>query len=231
MDDVRAGKINSHKELADRINTEVYYQSDHFTTLSDGRHYQAVSIKRLSSGSFPATDAPLEIRFTAGQKDFRLVLLMYRLMLKRIAYLKKRGRFSNLRRDFPTSPAQMGLEQRLSRFYVWVTEMGEDFETYRPLILDSDTANEDLDFFVTGEFDPFWVPDWSNAWAMITIARYIPDLEISQWVRSRMAEILSDLKTPSQIREELVKKIRERQTRNDIPAENKQLLTDWLAAF
>ena len=225
MDKVKDGSVASHKELATVVNTFVYYKTRSFNERStSGRHYQAVSVKRLERESFPINDAPVELRYNIGRRTFGQTLLAYDLILRRVAYLNRRSEFSNLQREPFVRAENMSPSEKISRFYIFVGEMGEDFSRYRELIANPSIAAATLDAFTRGEFD------WTKERTMAEVVRYLPDLETSAWVRRRMHAALSDPQIPAPAREQLVRAIEERRSRSDIPVENKKVLDRWWGA-
>ena len=136
LKEIEFDEIVDFEGFAKAINYRVYYRSKDFRKKSSGRHYQGFSLKRLLSDVFQVEDLPLEIRFTASRPNFQMVILNYELILKRIQFLKK-SEFKNImlyHKIDPNFDLEMSNSEQLSRFFIYVTEMGEDFNRYKPLI-------------------------------------------------------------------------------------------------
>lgn len=219
MDDVKSGKVFTLTDFASRINEGVYYRSMELLTATAGAHYQGVSIKRLNNYLFPTYDQPLEIRWAAGQPTFRRVMLMYEFYLKRIEYLQRTPEFANLQRRLYAKPLQMTAPEKLTRFYIYVQEMGADFDVYKELIDSKRIASAKLDPIVTNEFD------WTKRDAFARLVRYLPDVETSEWVQKRFQEIVADPNLPPDIKTRIQAAFKAQMQRPDInPANFKSLL-------
>lgn len=221
MDDVSAGKVDSVRRLADRVNNEVYYRSGEDLSRAAGRHYQGVSVKRLSTPEFQTQDQPVEIRWAAGQPTFQRVLLIYKLYTQRIAYLKARGDMSNYQRQLFKNPIGMTAPEKLTRFFIFVNEMGGDFNEYKELISAKRIAQATLDPIASGAFD------WNKRDTFSRLVRYLPDVETSDWVRERFSTILADAATPDDIKERLRSAFIEQVTRADISMGNRRAMVEF----
>ncbi len=204
MEDVMSGSIHDIHTLTHQLLKNVYYQ----TTVSNpyheysGDHYQAVSVKRLRK-LFPGIhDVPIELRYTAARKDFKTVLLNYELQLKRIQFVLNRKQ--QLSRDLVrrikkvnASDIAMSASEKLSRFYIFVTEMGASFDRYRPLIFDPAISEARLDAFVTGEVN------FNDASSVQEVYRYLGDVATSELVRKKMLELYKSPMAPKEFKEHI----------------------------
>jgi len=208
LDDVQSGRITEIADLAERINLDVYFQTTEFNRSEHtARHYQQVSVKRISHKALRDADAPFEVRNTSARRTFKLVLLNYELIIKRIEYLKKHPELLAARKELGQEVLAMTPKEKLSRFAIFLSEMGLDLDRYRPLISDPDIANTRVDSFVSGQIRPQVAESFNE------VARYIPDLNTSPWVRKQMRLILQDPNATADFRNRLLALISAAQTK------------------
>lgn len=150
IQNIKDNKIFGINAFLKQMMDKVYYQAGPYNQHSElvGDHYQAVNIDRLRQHYPGFNDQPIELRFTSSKPDFKSVLLTYELLLKRIVYLTKNRSLDQLRHIEKIDPRMaitMSASEKLTRFYVFVTEMGGNFDRYRPLIYDPIIVNAPLD--------------------------------------------------------------------------------------
>jgi hypothetical protein len=207
-------------DFARALNRQVYYRSRDWKDPASGKHYQAVSIKRLEKFNFEYEDAPVELRYAAGKVTLADSLKLYQLMIKRIQYLNERQESKIIVRDRFLFSENMTHSELLSRFALFLNEMGEKLEDHRNLIANKAIANAKLDSFLGPR-------DWKDRKTIWEITSYLPDLDISSWARSRFKEILNDSSTPKESQVELLNHFRKHLVRKALPAENKEILSEY----
>jgi hypothetical protein len=91
----------------------------------------------------------------------------------------------------------MSASEKLSRFYIFVTEMGASFDRYRRLIFDPAIAEARLDAFVTGEVN------FNDPSSVQEVYRYLGDVATSEWVRKKMLELYKSPMAPKEFKEHI----------------------------
>jgi hypothetical protein len=132
---VNEGAVKTADVVIRLINYKVYTSSPNHKDEEDssGRHFQAFGLKQLLKDEFRHHDMPFELRAVRQQLQASDYALVSELMEKRLDYLKKQE--GPIRYE----PKEISPDESLSsmlaaNFYVYASEMGEDWEKYRTLL-------------------------------------------------------------------------------------------------
>lgn len=137
IDDVNSGQIKTADEATWRINHEVYtfspgHEKDIDPTRSY-RHYQAFGLKQMLTDEFKKHDMPFEFRRIRQDSDASQYPLLAKLMEKRLAFTN--GQKNKLLFDRAGAISRKDdLSSISTEFYVYTTEMGENWKDYESLV-------------------------------------------------------------------------------------------------
>jgi hypothetical protein len=174
--DVRDGKVSSVAEGARRIQTEIYTWTPEDLP-QNAYHYQAVGLKKLNKASFPATDAPFEIRAMFPQASEDDFILIGEMIERRIQFLKNQpGQLTYL--NIPIPEDGLGYQRIVDVYYKYITEMGLDWDRYRNLMY-HDMKDVEPGDFVRGHIT------WDAEYAQ-SLIEFVPYLQTSKWVREKI---------------------------------------------
>ncbi len=156
----------------------------------ESQHNQAITVEdfeKFSRKQFAdKIDLPMEIRPIFAQESIEQFILQIELFELRNNFLAGRGyplKFLNLKKN------RFSKSELVSRFYVYVTEAGGDFEHFKPLLHKSLRNIAPDKFVLTGHLDLKRSEDLKLA------KLHAPYIATSSWVRERFLKLFSDLES------------------------------------
>lgn len=178
IDDFYAGKFASIGQLAESITKRVYTKS-HIKEWGAPFHYQAVGLKYVTESNLRSQDRPIELRAIRGQRSAEDFIMVAELIEARIKYMKslKGPIFYNNTDRKLFSPIEFR-----TRFYIFVSESGLDFERYRPL----------LGEYKNGELADFLNPKTSIKRRLSSLLDYADLIPLSPWLQKYAHQLLAD---------------------------------------
>ena len=142
------------RTLAAKITSLVYTRSYDLSWGGAG-HYQAIGLKYIAHSSeyaLASNDKPFELRAIWAQHNMGDFIKLAQLFEARIAYLK------TLKTPIvysKTSRTKFSNTEKVTRFYIYVTECGLKFEDYKSLLA-PELQNVRLDAFLNPSASPKW---------------------------------------------------------------------------
>lgn len=175
---VKNRKIKTISALVAHIQKHVYTWTP---TFEGSHHYQAVGLKRIGQYDFATQDKPLELRAIRTQESIEEFELLAELFEARMEYLKTHDHplfyLAKNTRDFTE-------EQLASRFFVYVKEMGLDWEKFSPL--GNFSKSIVVDNFVVGNVQ------WDSPRYAALVREYAIDALSSPYIESKLSLALQD---------------------------------------
>ena len=191
------GKKYSLQEIGDGINFDIHTSSPmHSFNASDGRHYQAMSVKKLIGLDKKEADQPVEIRPVRQPSTAREYTLMTQLHEKRIEHLK--GMTDPIvYTERAVSSADSDVRVGAAHAYSYVEEIGEDWKKYE--VIFSPEIRKQL---ATGNVQRFFSGDihWSSKDDLFLFENvFKKDFAISRWMEEGYVKALSHSEIPSEL--------------------------------
>lgn len=182
--DFNDGNLKTVAEAAKRIQNEVYTAS-YNPDWGGQNHYQAVGLKYVNKTKLSEKDAPMELRSVWAQQSMEDFILVAKLVEARVQYLNK----SNLKIVYnETKKQEFTNEQLKTRFQIYVTETGLNFEDYTSLL--PAEVRESRVTAIAGKTTRVETK-------LLDLIDYFDLLSSSEFVRNQYVEVLSNPKIQS----------------------------------